>query len=102
MKCRIHCTAFTLMVLLPVLLHGQGTGKLSTDVQFQRSAELRHGMLNQSSCETGAAMMIQTEDEDGKISTVGILFSALVPGTGEFYTGSWLKGAIFLGVEVGL
>jgi len=102
MKCRICCTVFTLMMLLPVLLYGKDTGKLSTGAQFQRSAELRYRMLNQKSCETGSAMMIRNEEEGGKVSHVGILFSALVPGTGEFYAGSWLKGAIFLGVEVGL
>jgi len=30
------------------------------------------------------------------------LFSATIPGTGEMYGGSWLKGAIFLTAEIGL
>ncbi|NQT27804.1 hypothetical protein HQ585_20775 [candidate division KSB1 bacterium] len=30
------------------------------------------------------------------------LFSAILPGTGEMYGGSWLKGALFLGAEISL
>jgi len=30
------------------------------------------------------------------------VFSALIPGSGEIYAGSWVKGAVFLGLEVGL
>ena len=37
-----------------------------------------------------------------KKPAVGILLSAAVPGAGEFYSGSWIKGAIFLGIETGL
>jgi len=35
-----------------------------------------------------------------KTPAVGILLSAAVPGTGEIYAGSRIKGAIFLGVEI--
>ena len=31
----------------------------------------------------------------------GLLFSAVVPGAGQLYGGSWIKSALFLGVEVG-
>lgn len=31
----------------------------------------------------------------------GLLFSFLVPGSGEFYAHSWVKGFLFLGIEVG-
>ena len=30
-----------------------------------------------------------------------LLFSLIVPGSGEFYSKSWIKGVIFLGIEVG-
>ena len=33
-------------------------------------------------------------------SKLGIVASALIPGTGEFYAGSWIKGALFIGAEV--
>lgn len=32
-------------------------------------------------------------------SKLGIVASALIPGTGEFYAGSWIKGALFIGAE---
>ena len=38
----------------------------------------------------------------GYKSRIGILFSAVVPGSGEMYAGSWIKGALFLGLEVGM
>ena len=31
----------------------------------------------------------------------GMLFSLLIPGSGEFYSKSWLKGLFFIGVEAG-
>lgn len=37
-----------------------------------------------------------------KKPAIGGLFSAVVPGTGEMYAGSWWKGALFLGAEVAL
>lgn len=33
---------------------------------------------------------------------LGLIMSAAVPGTGEMYGGSWVKGAVILGVEVAL
>lgn len=30
-----------------------------------------------------------------------MLFSLIVPGSGEFYSKSWIKGVIFLGIEIG-
>ncbi len=35
-----------------------------------------------------------------KNPTLGTLFSAVIPGTGEIYAGSWLKGAFFFGAEI--
>lgn len=35
-------------------------------------------------------------------AALGILMSAVVPGTGEMFAGSWIKGAVFLGVEAAL
>ncbi|MBN1894498.1 hypothetical protein JW906_08380 [bacterium] len=30
---------------------------------------------------------------------IGVIASALIPGTGEFYAGSWIKGSLFLAAE---
>ena len=40
--------------------------------------------------------------EQKKYSKLGILFSAVVPGSGEMYTRSWVKGILFLGAETAL
>ncbi len=37
-----------------------------------------------------------------KSPAVGILLSSVVPGAGEIYSGSWIKGVIFLGIETTL
>lgn len=40
------------------------------------------------------------KNPDLKSSKKGLFFSLLIPGSGELYTGSWLKGILFLGIEV--
>jgi len=37
-----------------------------------------------------------------KKPVIGAVLSAAVPGAGEFYAGSWLKGTLFLGAEIAL
>jgi hypothetical protein len=34
-----------------------------------------------------------------KSKGIGVIASALIPGTGELYTGSWIKGGLFLAAE---
>jgi len=71
---------------------------------LKRATELRNLMLN-STIRLDHHGVIQDQTAihmSTKKPVVGILLSALVPGTGEFYAGSWLKGSIFLGVEVAL
>jgi len=46
---------------------------------------------------TGPEKPVQARQK--QISKIGILFSAVVPGAGQFYTKSWLKGTLFLGLE---
>lgn len=36
------------------------------------------------------------------LSRLGILFSAALPGTGQMYARSWVKGAVFLAAEIAL
>jgi hypothetical protein len=42
------------------------------------------------------------EDKKEKSPYLGALFSAVIPGAGEFYAKSYIKSAIFFAVEVGL
>lgn len=39
------------------------------------------------------------KESSGKSTRKAVLFSALVPGAGEFYMGAWKRGALFFGVE---
>ena len=82
-----------------------GTEDGTTDVfDSPRSAELWFQMVGKETCPIVAGSgFVQTERQPEKKSIgVGILLSTIVPGTGEFYAGSWLKGALFLGAEIGL
>ena len=40
------------------------------------------------------------ENSSAKSLQKGLFFSLLLPGAGEFYANSWIKGAVFLGIEV--
>ncbi len=44
-------------------------------------------------------VLIQTKDENKKSLFLAGLFSAVVPGTGELYTGNYWQSALFLGIE---
>mgnify|MGYP000641173544 CR=1 FL=1 len=56
--------------------------------------------------ETVPALHSAAGEETGafgmKDPRLGALFSAVLPGTGEFYGGAWLRGAAFLGAEFAL
>lgn len=78
----------------------------SADAGFQlsREAELRVAMLRSPMPEVQPLYFPQeTEEAPGmKNSRLGALFSAVVPGAGEMYGGSWIKGAVFLTAEIAL
>ncbi|MBN1782773.1 hypothetical protein JW948_16675 [bacterium] len=38
----------------------------------------------------------------GKKPGLGLIMSAAVPGSGEFYAGSWIKGLVFAGIETAM
>jgi len=65
---------------------------------------LRYYMVGRESC-GGVGEGVRGEENPNagkKKPIVGVLLSAVLPGAGEFYAGSWLKGAVFLGAEVAL
>ncbi len=66
------------------------------DSRFSRQAELKTHLLV-------PAQSTEVEMNGGKKNlAVGAVLSVLVPGAGELYAGSWLKGILFMGVEAGL
>ena len=65
-------------------------------------AELRYFMLYKDSYiqQKNVLSNKSTSVPKRKIPAIGILLSAAVPGTGEMYAGSYIKGAVFLGLEM--
>ena len=84
-------------------LLGQSGGKKILNVS--RQAELRFSMLgNQSSPENGWSLMKTQvgQDHGSKKIGIGVFLSAFIPGAGELYAGSLVKGILFLGTEIAL
>ncbi len=69
-----------------------------------RTAELNYRMLAQTGSTDNPEIVSRTDKMSGKKKNVaiGALLSAVVPGAGEIYAGSWIKGAIFMGAETAL
>ena len=92
----------TVIMLVPAVLCAQNGDYSEGSSSFQRESQLRAGMLDLPG-ESGLLPVLQVQAEQGvKNPGLGALFSAVIPGTGEMYGDSWLKGALFLGVEVAL
>lgn len=66
------------------------------------NADLRYFMLykNQSTLQNNLLSETNNQNLKKKVPAIGILLSAAIPGTGEIYAGSEIKGAIFLGLEI--
>jgi len=96
MRTTVCCTVLLLIFSSAVF----GQGSIGTD-SWNRSVELRsHFCMNQQQDSKGSGSVVSIEGR--KKPAVGVLLSAAVPGAGEIYSGSWIKGAVFLGIETGL
>jgi hypothetical protein len=68
---------------------------------LSRAGELRYHMLQIAQLtDMDNQYMAPPAGSDYKNQTVGIILSAAIPGAGEMYAGSWIKGAIFMGLEI--
>ncbi|MDQ3020925.1 MAG: hypothetical protein M3R36_10190 [Bacteroidota bacterium] len=69
-----------------------------------RKSELSDKVINQDNFEDREINInISDQAKVGEKSPyLGALFSGIIPGTGEFYSKHYLKGAIFLAIETGL
>ena len=91
------CCAILLLVFSSAVF---GQGPVGTE-SWDRSVELRsYFCMNQQGDLNVPESAVSVHGE--KSPAVGILLSAAIPGAGEIYSGSWIKGAIFLGIETGL
>jgi len=87
------------MIVMVQALPAQSLAAADFDTTYVRTLELRNFLA-------GKDLQIPDTSSTGinkaKSSGLGTLLSLAVPGTGELYTKSWIKGAVFLGVEVAL
>ena len=67
-----------------------------------KTAELRLAMTGGAleSVRFGPIPTSPADKSSLKKAGLGVLFSAVVPGSGQMYAGSWIKGSAFLAVEV--
>ncbi|MEJ2627128.1 MAG: hypothetical protein P8078_01010 [bacterium] len=86
-------------VLIPQVLEAKDENNSLT-----HNAELRYFMLNKYQYAGNDHLIFDKNSANPapkrKIPAIGILLSGAVPGTGEIYAGSAIKGAVFLGFEI--
>lgn len=105
------------LILLLILVNGRSyTQDASEDFQFskhkeinlkyQKNLELKNKIIygdNRISLKDSLYVTQEPKSNSNRKSEfLGGLFSAIIPGAGEFYAKSYIKSAIFLAVEAGL
>jgi hypothetical protein len=89
----------TLMILFySSLMHAQTTFNWGNDELLARRLELRNRAMSKTQDTTYSYM--DSELPNQKSVGKAVLFSALVPGSGQFYAKSYIKTAVFLAIEV--
>ena len=69
--------------------------------QMRTEAQMAYQQQRMSAQRDTAALIALHNHPDYILPKKVLLFSAIIPGTGELYAGSYLKSALFLGIEVG-
>jgi hypothetical protein len=89
----------TLMILFySSLMHAQTPFNWGNDELLARRLELRNRAMSKTQDTTYSYM--DSELPNQKSVGKAVLFSALVPGSGQFYAKSYIKTAVFLAIEV--
>lgn len=89
-----------IFIFIPFYVTAQSDENVFNSYSDQ-SIELRMAMLQTST--TGMPMTASClATESYKKPGLGLVMSAALPGTGEMYAGSWVKGFLLLGTEVAL
>ena len=95
----IILTAILQTIVIPSILFCGDNKKVP-----EPNAYLRYCMLYKYRFASGQTSIPKQANPDPvpkkKIPAIGILLSGAVPGTGEIYAGSKIKGAVFLGLEI--
>ncbi|MCK5147872.1 hypothetical protein KAR48_14030 [bacterium] len=92
---RVH---YGIMLILFVVITA-GAADFPQSDTWERQIELRSIMFA-SNIDTNSDIVPAGQVQ--KASGLSILFSTAVPGAGQLYTGSWIKGIVFLAAEVAL
>lgn len=105
------------LILLLILVSGKSySQEASTDFRFskqkelnlkyQKNLELKNKIIyDDNRISLKDSIYVSQEPKENpkrKSEFLGGLFSAIIPGAGEFYAKSYIKSAIFLAVEAGL
>jgi len=91
------------IVLFPLFLHVGPCDSQEMPLSLQRRRiNFRQQLYHEKNIGNSFSnqSIIESSVPDLKKPALGILFSTVIPGTGEIYAGSWIKGAFFLGVEI--
>ncbi len=101
-KCTTKILTMLLLMVFSVVIIPQPLLCGDSTVIPDPDKELRYFMLYKNDCVQNNSIFSDknTSLPKRKIPAIGILLSAVVPGTGEMYAGSYIKGAVFLGLEV--
>ncbi len=104
---RFRLIIFTLLAMGMVsnITAGTPNEKYSLDPRFA----LHNKVFGEPFLKLNGTISIHPESDQNKISQIvtyksipkGLFLSILIPGSGEFYSGSIVKGLLFLGLEVG-
>jgi len=99
-----HYLIIIFFLLAACPLFGQSGSEIALNTS--RQAELRFNMVGKESFPKNEWNLMESQTESDatgrKNPAVGVILSAVIPGTGELYAGSLAKGVIFLGTEIAL
>jgi hypothetical protein len=94
-----------LFILILIFSGSCAMAQLDSKISSRYSKlELSSKIINQDNSSTSKNNLdaLNQSKPGEKSPYLGALFSGIIPGTGEFYSKHYLKGAIFLAVEAGL
>jgi hypothetical protein len=99
---KIFLVVFSIFFLIYADLHSQTKDQLS---KFEATDHILNSLqkdLISSEVKTNLRSPLKTQQKKEKSPFLGAILSGVLPGAGEFYAESYLKGAIFLAAEIGL
>ena len=95
----------SILLISPMILAKESATSNSPYLEFSPMSKMRTeaqlAYQQQSTQRDTAALIALHNHPDYILPKKVLLFSAIIPGAGELYCGSYLKSALFFGIEVG-